>query len=287
VNNPNCGSWRVQAVTAEQWRAVLDWARDEGWDIGEGDVSRFFNVDPQGFFVGFLDGRPVASVSITNFSRDYAHIGHYLVSPEQRGQGWGLRVWEEGLRHAGARTIGGDGMPAQENNYAKWGLITQYRTDRLIGVVRQCSIRPDAAELVTEDNLAEVIDYDAACIGFSRAALLADWFLGSGRFGYLTRTVDRITGLVGGRRSTDGYRLGPFYADSSAELEVLFAAAMAELPLDAQVTVDAPETDGGEFIRLAESYGLSKAFHTLRMYRGEPPQDQQHKVRAIASLELG
>ncbi|NQD95343.1 GNAT family N-acetyltransferase [Pseudomonas sp. CrR25] len=287
MNNPNCGSWRVQAVSAGQWHAVLDWARDEGWDIGEGDVSRFFNVDPQGFFVGFLDGRPVASLSLTNFSYDYAHIGHYLVSPEQRGQGWGLRVWEEGIRHAAARTIGGDGMPAQEHNYAKWGLVTQHRTQRLIGVVGQRSIRPGGALLVTEHNLAEVIGYDAACTGFSRASLLADWFWGAGRFGFLTRTVEGITGLVGGRRSTDGYRLGPFYADSSAELEALFAAAMAELPVGAQVTVDAPETDGGEFIRLAESYGLSKAFHTLRMYRGAAPQGQQHKVRAIASLELG
>lgn len=279
-------AWRVDAVTADKWDIVLEWARSERWDIGLDDVSRFFNTDEQGFFVGYVNDVPVSSVSIVNFSDSYTHLGHYLAASEYRGQGWGHRVWKAAIPHAGERTIGLDGMPTQEKNYSISGFETHYRTLRLIGAVNKRFTRPEGIEQVSETNLEEVIAYDTACTGISRGRFLANWFQGEQRTGFLTRSAQGVTGLVGVRRSDDGYRMGPFYADDAESVDTLFAAAMAEVPEGVQVTVDAPESDNA-FMKLANSHGLKEVFYTFRMYRGAAPVGQPDKVMAISSLELG
>ena len=43
---------------------VIDWAAAEGWNPGLGDAACFYAIDPNGFFMGVLDGRPIARVSM-------------------------------------------------------------------------------------------------------------------------------------------------------------------------------------------------------------------------------
>lgn len=286
MSNTAGDSWQVRRVSIVEWQAVLDWARQEGWDLGDQDQESFFHADPQGFFVGFLNDRPTASVSVVNHSDRYAHIGHYLVDPERRGEGWGLRTWNAALEHAGDRVLGGDGMLAQEANYGKSGLITYYRTLRLSGQVTQAFRMAESAMAVQPGDLDEIIDYDEVCLGVRRAAFLKDWFTGPGRFGFLSRRNDRICGLIDIRPSTDGYRLGPWYAGDTAIARALLETALAQVPVGSRVTLDAPETSS-DSLQLAETLGFTELFPTVRMYRGPVPDGDQSQVKAIATLELG
>jgi len=279
-------SWQVRRVSVDEWQAVLGWARQEGWDLGEEDQVSFFNADPEGFFVGYLNGHPTASVSVVNHSDRYAHIGHYLVDPQRRGEGWGLRTWNTALEHAGDRVMGGDGMLAQEANYRKSGLITYYRTIRFSGLVPRSFQPAETAITVQSKHLDEILDYDETCLGVRRTAFLKDWFTGPGRYGFLTRRDNRITGLIGIRPSTDGYRLGPWYAGDSATARDVLETALAQVPVGARVTFDAPETSR-DSLQLAEELGFTELFPTVRMYRGPVPDGDQNQVKAIATLELG
>ncbi|ESP90238.1 MULTISPECIES: GNAT family N-acetyltransferase [Pseudoalteromonas] len=279
-------SWTSKPATLEEWQIVNEWALAEKWDLGLGDTECFFNIDDQGFYLGYVNGEPVASVSVVNYSDEYAYAGFYLVAPGARGKGYGLRLSYDAFHHCDKRSVGLDGMPEQEENYKKGGFVTHYETSRLVGVHNQQVDAPQGVQNISADNIEAVIEFDAQITGYSRAALLQNWFSGEGRHGFLIDSGDGVLGVVGIRRSTDGYRLGPLYAENQAVSEKLFAMAMAQVPLGTQVTIDAPTLDLG-FINTLKALGYEEIFHTFRMYRGTEPQGEKHKIQAIASLELG
>ncbi|WP_258086175.1 GNAT family N-acetyltransferase [Xenorhabdus bovienii] len=276
-------------VTASEWRStIFHWANTEQWNMVESDISRFFNVDPHGFFITYRNGMPISSMSMVNYSDTYTHAGHYIVPPEFRNHVCAGKIWKSSIAYAEHRTISCDGNSHISSLYEKRGFVPHYRTFRMSGVIIQPVIQPAEALPITQANIADVIKYDAECTGVCRGRLLADWFWGEGRYGFCTRSDTGVTGIIGIRKSTDGYRLGPFHADNADVLETLFRAALAQVPAGEAVTFDAPETDNNQFIPLAKEYGLRELFYTFRMYKGNViPKGHLEKLRAIASLELG
>ena len=85
------------------------------------DAECFATVDPQGFLIGELDGTAAATISCVNYDDCFAFLGFYIVRPDLRGHGYGLRIWNAAMAHAGARTVGLDGVVAQQANYQKSG----------------------------------------------------------------------------------------------------------------------------------------------------------------------
>lgn len=279
--------WRIETADKSQWVTVQAWARDEGWDLGIGDADAFFEVDNEGFFIGYIGSQPVAALSMVNYSSEFSYFGHYLVPPSFRGQGHGLHLFQSVIDHCGERTIGLDGMPSQVDNYAKWGFVAHRNNQRLVGQLQQDYACPAGIEAIDESLLDEVIHYDASCTGVNRSALLSRWFSGDDRYGFVCRDGQGISGVVGIRRSQEGYRIGPLFADHPDDVGSLLLAALSVAPRGALITLDVPEKSDTRLFDLAEQHGFESIFHTLRMYRGEPPKEQEHKVWCIASLELG
>lgn len=89
---------------------TLDWAADKAWNPGLDDAGPFRAADPQGFFSRRVDGVTVSAISVVNHSPDFSFLGFYLCRPEWRGQGHGMAIWRHALLHAGARTVGLDGV---------------------------------------------------------------------------------------------------------------------------------------------------------------------------------
>lgn len=108
----------LRTASIAEVKMMLDWAAGEGWNPGLDDASVFHATDPEGFFIAERDGTPVASISVVNHTDDFAFLGFYICRPECRGQGIGLGLWHHALAHAGPRTVGLDGVAAQEANYA-------------------------------------------------------------------------------------------------------------------------------------------------------------------------
>ena len=108
---------RYRTATLRDLSLILDWAADEGWNPGLDDAEAFFAADPAGFFVAVDEqDNPVASISVVNHTDDFAFLGLYIVRKEFRGRGIGLGLWKHALQHAGARTVGLDGVEAQQDN---------------------------------------------------------------------------------------------------------------------------------------------------------------------------
>lgn len=76
---------------------VIDWSAKEGWNPGLYDADVFYKTDPKGFFLGFLDGKPIASISAVAYDDKFGFLGFYIVKPEYRDKGFGIKIWNERL----------------------------------------------------------------------------------------------------------------------------------------------------------------------------------------------
>jgi len=124
----------IQAMTCEQLNQTLDWAAAEGWNPGLHDADPFYAADPEGFFMGFLDGEPVSSVSAVRYGRGFGFIGFFMVRPEHRGKGYGFEIGQRAVAHLEGRLIGIDGVVAQQANYQKAGFTLVHRNIRYEGI---------------------------------------------------------------------------------------------------------------------------------------------------------
>ncbi|MFF9909661.1 GNAT family N-acetyltransferase [Streptomyces sp. NPDC013457] len=286
--SPAPGTLHVTPATLEDWALVRDWAAAEGWNPGLSDAPAFFAQDPEGFFLGRVDGEPVSAVSVVNYSDRYAFLGFYLVRPDLRGRGHGLATWRAGLAHAGGRTVGLDGVPDQQENYRRSGFALAYRSARYVGEVGASgSPAPDVVPAARVDPAA-LSAYDSTCHHADRPRFLASWLTTPGHRA-LARVVDgRLTGYGVVRPAEGEARIGPLFADTPADAAVLLDALAAEARAfgSPRIAVDMPEANPSA-AALALERGLEPTFETARMYTGEVRPVAREKVFGVTTLELG
>ena len=134
--------------------------------------------------IGELDGAPAATVSCVNYGASFAFLGFYIVREDLRGRGYGLRIWNAAIAHAGPRVIGLDGVVAQQQNYRKSGFELAYANVRYGGTVAAPDAPPRAGIVaLTEVPLAAVEAYDATVFPAPRAAFLRAWIGSPGHVG--------------------------------------------------------------------------------------------------------
>src|SRR5215471_14965556 len=174
---------RIRAMRPEEIAIAVDWAAGEGWNPGLGDAACFSTVDSHGFLVGELDRAPAATISCLNYDGRFAFLGFYVVRADLRGRGYGLRIWNAAIAHAGARTIGLDGVVAQQDNYRKSGFRLAYANIRYGGRVGPLSAPAAAIVPLKEVPFAALEADDARVFPAARAAFLRTWIGAPGHIG--------------------------------------------------------------------------------------------------------
>jgi ribosomal protein S18 acetylase RimI-like enzyme len=223
---------------------------------------------------------------MVKYGATFAFLGLYIVKPGYRGRGYGMAVWNRALASARGRTIGLDGVVAQQANYARSGFALAYRNVRYGGV--RGADAPLDARVVPLSRFAfeEVARYDRAFFPEARDAFLRCWIAQPGS---KAMAVDR-NGAIGGygviRPLRDGYKLGPLFADDASCAEALFHALSMRVPAGSPIFLDVPEPNTAA-IALAERHGLSPVFETARMYAGTPPKLPLPRLYGVTTFELG
>ncbi|MFJ8331731.1 GNAT family N-acetyltransferase [Streptomyces sp. NPDC094437] len=274
----------VTRATPDDWRTVVDWAGAEGWNPGLADASAFFTLDPDGFFVGRLDGEIVSSICVLNHSADFAFLGLYLVRADLRGHGCGLTTWKTALSHAGSRTVGLEGVVAQQDNYRRSGFRFAHRTDRFTGLAPATEVPADV-RAVREGDFAELLAYDGACSPADRPRFLTAWLTSPGHRALVRRAGGRVTGYGVVRPGPDALRIGPLFADTADDARALFAGLVAEVPGE-EIAVDVPATNAAA-VALARQAGLTPSFEMARMYTGPVRPFAEERVFAYTTVEVG
>ncbi|MBB4566259.1 GNAT family N-acetyltransferase [Rhizobium leucaenae] len=281
-------TFAVRTMRAGELELALEWARQEGWNPGVDDALAFWETDPSGFFMGTIGEVPVGCISVVRYGESFAFLGLYMVHPEFRGKGYGKALWKKGMAFAGNRTIGLDGVVAEQENYRLRGFETAYRTLRYGGIPKMPDVAEASADVgpVTQDKLEGLLRYDAAIFPGLRYSFLTAWCgAPEKRKSVMVGSGSKIRGYGTIRRCFEGYKVGPLFANSPDVASALLAKLAPEAK-GRPVYLDVP-ADNTEAIELAEAFGLSPVFETARMYRGAAPKMPLDRVFAVTTLELG
>jgi GNAT superfamily N-acetyltransferase len=278
-------AFTIRTMRPDEIPLAMEWAAAEGWNPGLADAACFACVDPEGFLIAELDGAPAATVSCVNYSARFAFLGFYIVRADLRGQGYGLRIWNAAIAHAGTRVIGLDGVTAQQDNYRKSGFALAYANVRYGGTVA-ASTAPQAGVIALSDVPFAALEADDATVfPAPRSAFLRAWIGAPGHVGYAIMRDGRLAGWGVIRPCRKGFKIGPLVADDRTAAEAVLSALLARVG-GGEIFLDVPSING-DAVALAQDFGLAPVFETARMYTGAIPPLRLERVFGVTSFELG
>lgn len=270
-------SAEIRRLRENELGTLVDWAAAEGWNPGLADARAFRVADPQGFIGAFVNGRMAAGISVVAYDDAFGFLGLYICHTDFRGRGLGRAVWNAGMDYLGDRTVGLDGVPAQQDNYRRMGFVTHYET------MRMCGLLPGAAAQSCEVSALSapdsVLALDRSCFPADRRAFLNAW-MRPPNMAFVAMRGDRVCGYVVVRPCRAGQKVGPLFAeDADVAMDLLGA-------LSGPVQVDVPMAQT-QFMGALEQMGFAPQFGTARMYRGPRPDISLERVFGVTTLELG
>jgi hypothetical protein len=273
----------IRTMGRAEVELALDWAAGEGWNPGLDDATPFQVSDPDGFMVVLADGAPAATISVVRYGADFAFLGFYIASPASRGRGFGLRLWNAGLERLVGRTVGLDGVVAQQDNYRRSGFVYAWPNYRFGGRI----VPATAIDLVDARSLPfDTIEaLDRVLFPAPRPAFLAAWLAMPASRSLGLIDDGRLVGLGTIRRCRLGCKIGPLYAPSRRAAERLIGG-LAQFAEGEELFLDVPGNNGGA-MAMAADLGLNLRFETARMYRGPTPNLPMQRVFGITTFELG
>jgi hypothetical protein len=277
----------IRRASKVDFSTAVQWAADEGWNPGLDDIDPFFSADTDGFLMGFDGDEPVASISVVRYGQSFGFLGYYIVAPSRRGEGLGMQIWNAGLTHLEGRTIGLDGVVAQQDNYRKSGFVFAHNNIRYCGTIAQDRSTFSGVISADDVNPATLLEYDSRFFPDERTAFSRAWYrLVPHRRTTLVFTEDgKISGLGTIRKCRTGHKIGPLFADRPNIARTLFLALAARA--DSQsVILDVPHLND-QANSLAIDFGLEPVFETARMYRGNIPELPLQQTFGVTTFELG
>lgn len=280
-------TYTIRPAKKEELKIMVEWAASEGWNPGLYDADSFYTIDPQGFFLGFLDDEPVACLSAVSHNQDFGFLGFYIVKPEYRNKGYGLKLWKEALKHLPTQNIGLDGVVAQQENYKKSGFKLAYGNIRYEGKGMKSLSKDDRnIILLVKIPFEKLSRYDKTIFPASRDLFLKEWIKQpeSLSVGYLKNNQLLGYGMI--RKCRNGYKIGPLFANSQKIAKSLLDKLRNFISEDQLFYIDVPEVNK-KAVALVESYQMKPIFKTARMYTKEFPQLPLHKIFGVTTLEVG
>lgn len=285
-------TYAIRNLTLAEVQIALDWAAAEGWNPGLQDTNCFYAADPSGFWGGFLDGELIATLAAVKYGQTFGFIGLYLVKPGYRGQQFGIALWRAGMASLQGRTVGLDGVPAQQANYGRSGFVLAHNNIRFAGQAAGPTLAAADNGVVPLAGVPAglVWAYDRPFFPEDRRQFLRHWISqpGAHALGVL-RPGGLASGLAGYgvvRPCLSGYKIGPLLADDAAVAQRLYLALVARVPAGAPVFLDVPALNPAA-LALAQQQGLQPVFETARMYTGVAPALPLQRLFGITSFELG
>ncbi len=218
---------------------IMEHEVGEEHEIGEGrmpttDYKLFYNTDPDGSFIGQLDGKTIGCISMLKYGDKFAVLGTYIVLKEFRGNGYGLALFKHAMESVPTScNIGLDSVPGNNLLYHKWGFVDTFAIRRA-----QVDI-PRALEKLDSFNCpSDVLVQSASAVDFNKLSAYDSEVFGAPHHLFLQGLLDGpntitmaatnqngdVVGFVAARKMIipeEGWKLAPLFADNAQIASVL------------------------------------------------------------------
>lgn len=279
-------NYKIRTASREELDIAIEWAAKEGWNPGLHDSDAFYATDPKGFFLGFLDNEPISSISAVAYDNKFGFLGFYIVKPKHRGKGYGIKIWDEALKHLPTQNIGLDGVVEQQENYKKSGFKLAYRNIRYEGVGTDKKFEDKNIVQLSKLPFEQVKKYDDQVFPTSRPKFLKSWLKQPEALAIGHVEKDRLQGYGMIRKCRAGYKVGPLFADNKNVAEGLFQKMRNFVGNGTPIFLDTPEVNKAA-VSLAEKCKMKPMFETARMYNKKEPDVLLKKIFGVTTFELG
>lgn len=278
--------YSISVMAQSEVKTAIDWAQAEGWNPGLNDAAAFYAADNTGFLMGALEGEPIATISAVKYGSSFGFIGLYIVKEAFRGQGFGLKIWQQAMDSLSGRNIGLDGVIAQQENYKKSGFKLAYRNIRFAGSSRKSPTIDARITDINDLNYSDLELYDRDFFPEERSAFLQEWISPRNTQGLALVDGSKILGYGCIRPCICGFKIGPLNAETPDLALALFTALSRLVPNGSDIFLDVPEPNSAA-VALAQAAGMSPVFETARMYTKATPGIALDKTFGVTTFELG
>ena len=278
--------YTIRNAQSHEVDLIISWANQEGWNPGIHDAETFYRTDPNGFFLGILDGRPVASISAVSYNDSFGFLGFYIVQPSFRGQGLGTEIWNAGIKYLEDRNIGLDSVLEQQKLYERLGFLPCYKSVRHQGAGTGQERKAEGIKYLSEVPIKDLLAYDDQYFPVPRHVFTNSWIRQKGAIALAAVNDGELGGYGLLRQCHLGYKIGPLFADDEDVAESLFRALCGHAPQGAPVFMDTPVPNSAA-LDLARRHHMHPVFETVRMYTKEDPRLPMDRIYGVTSFELG
>jgi GNAT superfamily N-acetyltransferase len=268
-------------MTAHDIPAALRLCRLSGWNQLEEDWQIFLRSSQNGCRLAEKDGEVAGTVATIRYGDRFSWLSMLLVAPEERGNGIGTRLLQEGLAILqNERCCRLDATPAGRQIYRKHLFFEEYSLSRMTTTVDASRFSVDPAETrpMRESDLDEIASQDFEVFGSDRSALLSDLYQRSPEYARVVEKNGRITGYLFGRPGFLYHQLGPVIAENEADARTLVADCLRSHD-GKRFAVDAQRSEPAWLLWLA-AHGFTEERNLLRMYRGD------HRYRGLPQRQF-
>ncbi|WP_284653313.1 GNAT family N-acetyltransferase [Flavobacterium terrisoli] len=286
LNNDNLS---FRPLNFEEFKILVDWAAQEGWNPGLDDAELFWNTDPEGFYGYFDEDKLIGGGSIVSYDGRFGFMGFFIVHPDYRTKGIGRTLWKlrrdtllSRLQNGAA--IGMDGVVAMQSFYQKGGFNIAFRDERYEKMGMHYDVNP-AVEIANAEDFNAISALDRECFGVSRERFLTLWLNAVNAKVFKFTANNHLGGFAVIRRCQTGYKIGPLFAENDTIAAALYERCLTEA-IGQPVYLDIPMSNKAA-AALVQKYQASYVFECARMYLGTPPKTPIEKIFGITSFELG
>jgi hypothetical protein len=249
----------------------------------------FYLADPDGFYGYFKEEELIGGGSLVSYGGEFGFMGLYIMKPEYRCQGIGRSLWNQRKNTLLKRlnpnaAIGMDGVVAMQSFYHKGGFELAFTDERHEKAGKNYPIHP-AVSSITPEDVPMILAFDKQCFGFDRTHFMQAWLFQTQGEAFKYSTSDGLQGFAVLRKVSQGYKIGPLFAESLAVAESLYERCLTAVG-DDKVYLDIPLCNPLA-VTLTTKYQTQAMFECGRMYHGVAPTIPTNKVFGITTFELG
>lgn len=265
-------------MTLDDLRLVISWANDEGWVFSENDAEAYYNLDPNGYFVGEIDGKTVGSIGAVNYG-DYGFIDAYLVRQEYQGKGYGTQLLNHALEYCkDCKVIGLDVVDESIKYWSKSGYKPYYR---ILCFERkaQGALGDNIVNIKKDISFDILKEYDLDVFGYSREKFL-ECLLKRDDYHALGAVKDGTLvgyGVLRKLADDEGYIIGPLSAES-AQIARDLSEGLQSLIIGQTVYASFFDCNENAVELFGVKDGWSNVSDEVRLYKGGVPKTDMKRT---------
>ncbi|MDF0589873.1 GNAT family N-acetyltransferase [Candidatus Methanocrinis natronophilus] len=176
---------------------------------------------------------------------------------EYRGQGFGMRLWQEGMDHLRGRNVGLDGVVEEQEKYKESGFRLIHRSIRFQGTGTGDDRSDRGVVELAELPFEDLLSYDTRHFPAERGRFLKSCIARECSSGFAFIGDGEIEGYGLLRRCRTGFKIGPLFAEDGGVAESLFSALAGRADRCSPIYLDVPEPNSSA-LSLPARHGMAE-----------------------------